>query len=127
MEAPNLYTLPAIYFVGGETQQLSFHIYSHMNKRPFSLSGCKAQISIAEIKNKFGEPVVVKEMSAVSENGTDNVLTVTLEADETVDLQGKYIYQIQIMDVDGTVEIPNQGVMYITNNINKSFLKWRPS
>lgn len=123
MEAPNPYTLPTISFVGGETQQLSFHIYSHISKRPFSLSGCTAQISISEINNKFGEPVLVKEMAAVTgENGPDNVLAVTLDADETVELQGKHIYQIQIKDIDGTVEIPGHGAMYITNNINKAFI-----
>lgn len=49
--------------------------------------------------------------------------TVTLSPIETVDLSGKYIYQIIIRDIDGDVEIPKQGILYITNNINKNFIR----
>lgn len=59
--------------------------------------------------------------SIFNNEGTyDNVLTVTLSPTETVDLSGKYIYQIIIRDIDGDVEIPKQGILYITNNINKT-------
>ena len=58
------------------------------------------------------------------ETGTiDNVLTVTLESLESVNLFGKYIYQITIQDRDGEVEIPSQGIMYITNNIDKGIIR----
>jgi len=53
----------------------------------------------------------------------DNVLTVTLTPTETVELFGKYIYQIIIRDIEGDVEIPKQGILYVTNNINKNFIK----
>ena len=58
-----------------------------------------------------------------SSGAHDNVLRVTLTPSETVDLFGKYIYQISIRDIGGDVEIPKQGVLYITNNINKGFIK----
>lgn len=45
-----------------------------------------------------------------------------LEPSDTYELYGKFIYQISIRDVDGNVEIPQQGLMYVTNNINKSFI-----
>lgn len=61
--------------------------------------------------------------SSINDEGTsDNVLMVTLEPAETVDLCGKYIYQVIIKDMNGDTEIPKQGVLYITNNINKSFV-----
>ena len=50
-------------------------------------------------------------------------MTVTLESLESVNLFGKYIYQITIQDRDGEVEIPSQGIMYITNNIDKGIIR----
>lgn len=50
-----------------------------------------------------------------------NVLRVVLLPEETVDLVGKFIYQITIQDISGEIEIPDQGIIRIANNINKSF------
>ena len=75
--------------------------------------------------DKTGTPILTKEMDVRFDNtgAVNNVLTVTLAPTETVDLSGKYIYEIQIKDIDGDVEIPKQGILYITNNINKSFIR----
>lgn len=121
----NPYTLPTIYFVGGETQDLSFNMYFRNGKKPFNLDGCKTDFSIINFANKNGKPVLSKSMesarSATSE--VDNILNVKLLSSETVDLSGKYIYQIIIQDEAGDAEIPNQGIMFITNNINKNFIR----
>jgi len=119
------YTLPTIDFVGGETQDLAFHVYFYENRKPFGMAGCSANFAIVSYMNKIGVPIVTKTMNAImNEEGTvDNVLTVTLEPSETVDLYGKYIYQITIKDVAGDVEIPKQGILIITNNINKAFVR----
>ena len=121
----NPYTLPTIDFVGGETQDLAFNVYFYKNKKPLSLTGCSCNFSIVSFTNKTGSPILSKEMKGNFNDQVDvnNVLTVTLTSADTVDLSGKYIYQIIIRDIDGEVEIPNQGVMYITNNINKSFIR----
>lgn len=120
----NIYTLPTIEFVGGETQDLAFNLFFYKNKKPFSTTGVTANFAIVSFTNKVGVPILSKQMKgAFNEKGTvNNVLTVTLEPSETVDLSGKYIYQIQIRDIDGDVEIPKQGILYITNNINKGFI-----
>lgn len=118
------YTLPTIDFVGGETQDLAFNIYFYRNNKPYSLSGCVANFAIVSFRNKTGTPILTKEMGIRFNNaGTiNNVLTVTLDPTETVNLAGKYIYEIQMRDIDGDVEIPKQGILYITNNINKGFI-----
>ena len=36
--------------------------------------------------------------------------------------RGKHIYQISIKDINGDIEIPKQGIMYITANIDKGFI-----
>ena len=187
------YTLPTIDFVGGETQDLAFHVYFYKDKKPFSLTGCECNFSIVSFTNKMGTPIVSESMSVitgddsgayfsreeteaiesvnaaassdytvslqtalklaktyygVTENAEvtpagevlldkdivdsflgsvsaqySNVLTVSLPPSKTVDLFGKYIYQIIIRDIEGDVEIPKQGILYITNNINKNFIK----
>lgn len=52
-----------------------------------------------------------------------NILFVSLQPDDTVDLFGKFVYQITIKDIDNNVDIPQQGVIYIHNNINKEFVR----
>lgn len=125
MNAPNSYTLPAIDFVGGETQDLAFNVYYYRGDKPFSLAGCTSNFSIVSFMNRTGEPILTKAMTVVrgKDGEFDNVLTVTLDAIDTVDLAGKYVYQIMIKDQNGDVEIPKQGALYITNNINKDFIK----
>ena len=119
------YTLPTIDFVGGETQGFMFNTFFYKNRRPFSLTGCTANFAIVSFTNKMGKPILTKPMEAIfNDDGTiNNVLIVTLEPKETVELCGKYIYQIQIQDIDGDVEIPKQGLLYITNNINRGFIQ----
>lgn len=121
----NPYTLPTIDFVGGETQNLSFNVFFYKNKQPFSLAGCTCNFSIVSFTNKNGAPILNKLMEIPSNSGVavDNVLTVHLAPSDTVDLCGKYIYQIIIQDVNGNTEIPNQGILFITNNINKNFIR----
>lgn len=119
------YILPTIDFVGGETQDLAFNVYFYKEKKPFNLTGCDCNFSIVSFTNKMGTPILSKPMTAIynDEGSANNVLTVTLKPSETVDLCGKYIYQIIIRDINGDAEIPKQGILYITNNINKSFFR----
>lgn len=128
MNIPNPYTLPAMDFVGGSTQDLVFHCYFYVNKRPHDLTSCTANFSIINFVNKKGDPLVSKQMEIRSAPDVDgdvnNVLSVTLEPADTVNLPaGKYIYQISIRDISGDVEIPNQGIIHLINNINKSFAR----
>ncbi len=128
MNIPNPYTLPALDFVGGSTQDLVFHCYFHLNRRPHDLSTCTANFSIINFVNKKGAPLVSKEMSIGTDPTVDgevnNVLRVTLDPTDTVNLPaGKYIYQISIRDTSGKVEIPNQGIIHIVNNIDKAFTR----
>lgn len=121
----NQYTLPTISFVGGETQDLAFNVYFYKNKKPYGLSGCTANFAIVHFLNKAGTPILSKPMaSRINEAGTiDNVLTITLAPEDTVDLSGKYIYQISIRDIGGDAEIPKQGILMISTNIDKGFIR----
>ena len=128
MSLPNIYTLPQIDFVGGSTHDLVFRCYYHLNKEAIDLSSCTANFSIINFINKNGRPLVSKQMSIGEGQGTNgrvnNVLRVSLSPLDTVNLPaGKYIYQITIKDISGDIDIPNQGIIYIINNINKAFVR----
>lgn len=118
------YTLPTLHFVGGETQDLVFHVYFYANHNAMSMSSCVCNFSVINFLNRSGFPVLSKQMEILTdqEAAIDNILSVCLSAFDTAELHGKYIYQITIRDVDGNVEIPNQGLLYITKNINQGFI-----
>lgn len=122
----NVYSLPELDFVGGSSEDLVFHVYcDKTNQKPFGLTGCTANFSIINFVNKNGAPVVSKTMTVrMDESETFyNILFVSLQPDDTVDLFGKFVYQITIKDIDNNVDIPQQGVIYIHNNINKEFVR----
>lgn len=122
----NVYSLPQIDFVGGSTEELVFHVFGRKeNPQPFGLAGCVANFSVIDYVNKTGAPVISKGMGTrINDDGTHyNVLFVELKSADTLDLFGKYIYQITLRDIDNNADIPLQGIMYIHNNINKAFLR----
>lgn len=122
----NVYSLPEIDFVGGSSVDLVFNAYANKDDlEPFGLAGCEANFAVIDYINKTGEPVISKRMSArMNEGNTSyNVLFVELEPSDTLELFGKYIYQITIRDAKDNVDIPQQGIIFIHNNINKPFLR----
>lgn len=114
--------LAPISFVGGATKTLGFRIFNRGGS-PIDVSNCTARFAIIDAVNKYGKPILVKEMSPYPSSDTGNILSVNLASSDTVDLFGKYLYQISIVDKDGSAEDPQQGDFYIFNNIDKDYLK----
>ena len=118
-----VYNLPEITFVGGETHDLRFHLFTDTGKI-FNASGCKATFSVVYSVNRTGSPVLSKSMTVLADDdGIESILAVTLLPTDTVNLYGKYIYQITIQDMFGETDIPSQGILGITNNIDKGIIK----
>lgn len=121
----DIYTLPEIPFVAGQSNTLRWRLFT-MAHVPFNAEGCVGNFSVVDFSDQMGEPLISKPLQFVigdDERGTKNVATVDLIPSDTLELYGKYIYQITIKDIDGEAEIPNQGFLQITHNINESFLK----
>lgn len=121
-----MYSLPELCFVGGSSEDLQFNLfYNEADPKPFNIFGGEANFSIVNFLNKNSIPLVSKKMIiAINEEETYyNVLRVSLEPEDTVNLFGKFVYQITIKDIDGNVDIPHQGIINIHNNIDKVFLK----
>jgi hypothetical protein len=117
-----IYTLPEFTFVGGKTQQLVFNLKDE-NGEPYNAYGCKIDFSICDYSNKTGTPCLsIAPTLLTGATGEASILSVNIAAKDTVSLYGKYIYQITIIDINGKTEIPNQGIMNITRNINESFI-----
>ena len=121
-----MYSLPEIRFVGGSSENLKFNLYYDENSpKPFNFFGGEANFSIVNFINKNSTPLVSKRMTInLNEAETHyNVLHVSLEPTDTVDLFGKFVYQITLKDIDGNVDIPHQGIINIHSNIDKAFTK----
>ena len=108
-------TLPTISFIGGEKQDFSISMFLN-NTESYDLSDCTAYFSLAEWINKAN--TVISKTMYVSKNN----LSIILESNETIDLSGKYIYQITIKKDTNTLPILCQGVVYITKNIDKTVM-----
>lgn len=122
------FVLPTIEFVGGSSQDLVYHTYFYAGGKPFDLSSCEAFFSVIGYANRGGKALFSKKMSvgtSVLQEGEEtvsNVLRVTLDPSDTVDLCGKYIYQITIRDVSGDVDIPKKGILIIEDNIARDLI-----
>lgn len=116
------YTLPEINFVGGETNKYEFKLF-RLNGTAYNLPDATASIAITEAVNRCGLPLIIKAVPiSASESGDYNRILIELHSSDTVNISGKYIYQISIKDSVGRLSVPNQGVLYIAENINKSFI-----
>ncbi len=117
-----IYTLPQDSFVAGQTCKYAWRLYRESGQ-PFNASGCEGAFSLLDYSHKDDDPILVKKVEFVEgDEGMISVASVTLTPQDTVNLDGKFIYQLSIKDVEGNMEIPNQGIFYIANNIHKSFV-----
>ena len=118
-------TLPEVVFVSGQSLTLRWRLWTVKNV-PFNADGCTGNFSVVDYSDKTGDPLITKPLQFFigdDETGAKNIASVDLIPDDTLGLYGKYIYQITIKDIDGEAEIPNQGFLLISHNINESFLK----
>lgn len=122
----DVYSMPEVMFVAGQSNTLRWRLFTEQNV-PFNADGCTGNFALVDYSDKYNtEPLISKPLSfsiGDNETGAKNIATVDLVPNDTLGLYGKYIYQITIRDIDGEVEIPNQGIINIFHNINESFLK----
>lgn len=117
-----IYNLPRINFVGGETQTFMFNLRTKEGNS-FNANECEAEFALISYSGKNRDPVLTKDANIVSDDyGLDSVASVSLNPSETVNLHGKYIYQLTIRDKDGNIEIPGQGFVDIIRNIHPGFI-----
>ena len=121
----DIYTMPEVMFVSGQSQTLRWRLFT-INRTPFNADGCTGNFAVVDYSDQTGDTLISKPLKFFvgdDVTGAKNIASVDLEPSDTLGLHGKYIYQITIKDIDGEAEIPNQGFLLITHNINESFLR----
>lgn len=117
-----IYNLPEIYFIGGETQTLLFNLCT-VGGNDFDASNCKVEFALIHYANKNGIPLLVKSAEILEgKNGIMNVASIDMTPDDTLELSGRYVYQLSICDAYNNAEIPGQGIIQITRNIHPEFI-----
>ena len=120
----DIYTLPQITLVGGQSEQIRWRIFD-LNGDPYDATGISGRFAIVDYSNQdVATPLLTLNITFVtdSETGVNNVAQITLSSADTLNLYGKYIYQITLKSSFGDVQIPNQGIMFIAHNIDKGYL-----
>ncbi|WP_369297178.1 hypothetical protein [uncultured Neglectibacter sp.] len=118
-----IYSMPEVKFVAGETQTFVFHLYFEATRDAFNANGCKVNFAVIDYTNKSGKPLLCKKCKIrLNSDGVPNIAEAYLTPEDTAGLYGKYVYQLQIRDIDDEVEIPGQGLLVISKNIHKGFI-----
>ena len=120
------YELPRIQIIGGVTAQWVFNLYTPQGAL-FDAYNCAADCSIVPFHDKTG-PSAASFACSIVEGPTKlkSAILVQLAVEDTVNLHGKYVYQITIKmpggGVHGKIDIPLHGIVYIGKNINPEFI-----
>ena len=114
--------LPEWKFVGGETQKRTFTLHELNRDRTYDIPGAYVELAVVDFVNPKSDAKLRKSIEVKSDsNGRYCEAVVNLDPADTVNLSGKYIYQITIKDLLGNV-VALRGIMHISENINKTFI-----
>ena len=111
-------TLAPITFIGGGDTELEFEIYDEMN-RPIDLRAYTCKFYLSRHGVNTLKPIL-DMTGTVSLTAPHNVFKVALSRADTLSLNGKFIYQITMIDnIQGGSRPVGQGYCVITRNINQ--------
>ena len=111
--------LPTISMYAGATKVLHFPV-TNPSGNSADLTNCTARLTAVNSAHKNSRPAIILD-GVVSPTASD-VFLFTMEPKDTIEEEGKYIYQVWIVGSDGKPEEPQQGELYITKNIDKTFI-----
>lgn len=114
-------TLPDWEFVGGVTQEYDFTLRAE-NGYYYDIPGATASLAIAPFANQQAAVVVKSGAIIANAAGANCIAHFLLDKNDTVNLHGKFIYQITVKNTDGTIAPPMRGRMFIIENIDKAFV-----
>lgn len=118
-----VFTLPPMSFIGGSTQTFAINFKTESGAL-FDAAGCNASFSVLHYSGRNGHPVITKDVQIqMGEDGTLCRGIVGFLPEDTMNLRGRFIYQISVKAPNGEIEIPGQGIMNIQQNIHPQFIK----
>lgn len=111
--------LPTICIYAGAEKKIYFPVRNKSGDA-VNAAGCTGKFSAVNCANRSGNLAIEKTATVVA--GIGDTLMVSLSPNDTINLEGKFIYQIWIRGADGVYEEPQQGDLYIIRNIDKTFI-----
>ena len=114
-----------LYVIGGSTEVLRFRVLSPVTKEPVELRNAKSiewLLTTYSVKSRYA--VLTKSLArneiSILENPVTkigNILQITINNEDTKDLQGAFIHQTVITDSRDMRFVPFQGLLVIGKGI----------
>ena len=119
------FSLPDWSFIGGNAEVKDFILQKADGSFYMSESGI-CRLAIVDFINRDSLPVITKTVDIeIVENGTKTRAVFYLNPKDTIDLSGKYIYQLTALktsDESTDVFIIGQGILRIKKNIDLNLI-----
>ena len=78
--------------------------------------------SVRKWGDREEEPVIKKEtVVKMNDANTASIIEIRIDSEDTVSLDGRYIYQVMIFGDDDYCEIPGQGIFDVIKNIHPGY------
>lgn len=119
MDACQNFILPTDTFIAGTLKEYDFHVYDN-NGNPIDISNTTCSWSLSNYTARNITPDIIKTGIIFQDIGDPfpYKFRITLESFETRLLDGKYVHQAKIIDLNGDIFIPAQGIIFINKNTN---------
>lgn len=115
----DIYILPEDHFTAGHSREFFVNSFTAA-KRLLDISEMTVRFSINGFLNPSGAPLVSKPAELIlNQDGTSYRAKAALTPDETIKLNGKYVYQFTFADPEGNTYI-GKGLLYIDRNADPS-------
>ena len=92
------FKLDEITIVGGDYQEILFHIHDDDNGGLMDIENLELKFAIIDYKNRYGTPLISRACEVSPDD--DTAFLLVLYPDDTKELADQYIYQV-------TVKAPN--------------------
>ena len=109
------FNLEDIRIVGGDYKEFPIHVRDNDRGGLMDVANLQMNFSVALYQNRYGAPVIAKNLSISTDDPTAFLLV--LYPEETKDLSGKYVYQLSIKTPNDKQE-SFQGFLYVDKNLN---------
>lgn len=117
-----IYNLPKIHIIGGEYQQLVFN-FKTPSGESYTTQGYNIDFSAVKWGDAASNPDITKSGTmTLNETRTGSIVEFELLPEDTVELSGRYVYQIIIMIDKKKIKIPGKGILEINRNIHPQYI-----
>lgn len=118
----DIFNLPQINMTAGETQTVIFNLLTPEGKPFDGADTCEANFALVEYHNRLSDPLINKNIEITYDvDGYDNVAIVKFDINDTLNLAGKYVYQLSLKSSSGDYDVVGHGFLYLVRNICPSF------